>query len=466
MPGEPNDERGDGLRLGFVFNLLGRITAVASGGLVAIVLARHYGVETFGRWSVATVYATLVGTLVDGGFHRLTMRDVARDPDAARTILFDVLKRRAAIAALVIPLALLAAALLTGNLTTWTLIVLLVASRFALDITASFSSVLFAFERFRIPNLVEVWRRASLIVVVGVLVASDVQIQWVGAATLVISLAGSGFVIRPALKLVSTKMKSRPSSSWSDAAWFWFNGVLFWINAEIDQLMLSRMSGDRETGLYSAAIRVIGLCMFIPRAVNDTVVRRWFASGATPHAQLPVTNLLLLGCGGLIGAQFVTFSSEIIDFLYTDKYAASSPVFIPLALFLVLHFARSSPHWFLSTSDRVRLATLILGIAATTNLAANVWAIPRYGAVGAGYVTALSELLILICAYATAARTSPAIVYAGLFGCIPGVVSWFLGVNLAGWLPWFVAAALAAGVGAVLLMLIARSFHRADVPAR
>ncbi len=95
MP-QPSDTTSDtstaqgGLRLGLFFNLLGRGAVVASGAGVSLLLARHYGAETFGRWSIATAYATLVGTLLDGGFHRLMMRDVGRTPDAAKQVLWRV----------------------------------------------------------------------------------------------------------------------------------------------------------------------------------------------------------------------------------------------------------------------------------------------------------------------------------------------------------------------------------------
>lgn len=447
---------GDGLRWGFVINLVGRSAVVASSAAISLLLARHYGAETFGRWSVAAAYATLVGTLLDGGFHRVMMRDVGRTPEAARGVLWNVVKRRLQIASGAVPIALLIAAVAVGNVRAWLLIALLVCARFTSDLVGTFSSVMFAFERFRRPNAVEMLRRSVLLAVVVVLVIEDVSVEWVAVATLALSIAGSGAIVRPALRLVADKTAPMPVSHWSDAAWFWVNGVLFWINAEVDQLMIAWLSDTRSTGLYAAAVRLVALCLIIPKTVNDTVIRRWFRAGSKVDGHMALTTFLLSGVGGLIGLQFALFSREIIALAYSSQYDAAAPAFAVLGCYLFLNFARSAPHWFISTSDRVPLATSFLAIAAVANVVANLWLIPAFGALGAAYSTAACELLLLCLAYVAAGRRAPKLIVAAVLGAVPALLALGAAYILRSYVPWFVAGIVATIFGGGVLALSAR----------
>jgi polysaccharide transporter, PST family len=466
LPQPPSTTTGDvprasgGLRWGLFYNLFGRSAVVVSGAGVSLLLARHYGAETFGRWSVATAYATLVGTLLDGGFHRLMMRDVGRAPESAKIVLWGVVKRRAQITALAVPLALVVAAVTMNSLRSWVLVSLLVLARVVWDIVGSFSSVLFAFEKFWLPNLVETVRRTLLLAIVVVLVVADVSVEWIALATLVLCLLGSGAIIRPALALVADKTSPLETSRWSDATWFWLNGVLFWINAEVDQLMMSRMSGNHETGIYAAAMRLISLWLIIPRAVNDTVIRRWFRARENPDSQMVITTFLLSGVGCLLGAQFVMFSRELIGLVYTTRYDAAAPAFAVLGWFIVFHFARCAPHWFVSTSDRVPLATGFLALAAVANFLANLKLIPAYGALGAAYATAGSELLLVLLAYFASGRTALKLAFAALVGAVPALLAVAMAAALRSYIPWFVVSVLSAAAGSLALLLVAKRASR------
>lgn len=455
---------GDGLRLGFVVNLAGRGAVVVSSAAISLLLARHYGAETFGRWSVATAYATLVGTLLDGGFHRLMMRDVGRVPEAAKGMLWKTVKRRLQIAAGAVPIALLIAGVSVGNFSTWRLVALLVLARVVWDVVGTFSSVLYAFERFRLPNIVETGRRCLLLAVVIVLTVSDAAVEWAAVATLVLCIIGSGAIIRPALAVVADKTAEMPASRWSDAFWFWINGVLFWINAEVDQLMIAWLSSNYQGGMYAAAVRLIMMWMIIPKAVNDTVIRRWFRAGNKPDEQMGMTTMLLAGVGGLIGLQFVLFPREIIHLVYSSRYDEAAPSFAVLGWFLVFHFTRCAPNWFIATSDRVPLSTSYLALAAGGNFVANLWLIPAYGALGASYATAASELVLLSLAYITIGRKAPGLVLSAIAGMTPAVAGAGLSLLLRGHAPWYVASPVGLSCGTALLFLGARAVLRRAQP--
>lgn len=460
------ERAGDGLRLGFLINLAGRGAVMVSSAFVSLLIARHYGAETFGRYSVAAAYATMVGTLLDGGFHRLLMREIGRTPEAARTLLLSVVKRRVQIGAVAVPVALGVAALSLRTFRDWLLVALLVSSRLIWDVVATFSSVLLAFERFRLPNLVESGRRILLLATVGALILAGAAVEWIAVATLALCTLGSGAIVRPTLRLVADKTAPPPVTRWTDAALFWLSGVLFWINSEVDQLMLASLSNNYQAGVYAAAVRLIMLCLIIPRAVNDTVVRRWFRAGKEPDQQMATTTLLLVTVGGLLGLQFVIFPHEIITLVFSHRYLDSVPCFAVLGWFLVFNFARCAPSWFISTSDRVQLSTIYLAIAAVANLLANLWLIPRYGALGAAYSTAACELLLLILAWGTVIRSAPKLVLAGFLGVLAPLLAAGVSLVLRPYLAWYLASLGGVCFAAGGVVLAARSAAGSDWLAR
>lgn len=416
----------DGLEKSLLLSLLGHLSVLLGGAVVTIVLARHYGRELFGQWAAALVFAQLTGTVVEGGLGRLLMRDAARDPAIASQSLRLALRGRAALGSVALPAALLGAWLFFGGFSApWALALLLVVGRFLEGLQTTYQSVLFALGHFRLPNLIQVAQRLGRVVLVVAVVLLDGPLWWAALATLAVALFSLGGTARLAAPIVRPEGSGDLRSYWRDAAWFWLGGVLFWINAEVDQLMLSRMTGDAATGIYAAAIRLLGLALIIPRLVSDSVIPRLFrsapSSAGRSNEDMNMTGFVLTLLGSVAAANLAFFGPELIALVYTAEYAESGPVLALLGGFVLLHFARSAPNWFLSTSDRVRTNAVLLGLAAVANVVANLILIPRLGALGAAGATVLSEGLLLAMATALAARiTNASIVWALLAGLVPG----------------------------------------------
>ncbi len=417
----------DGLERSLLLSLGGHLSVLVGGAIVSIVMARHYGRETFGQWAVALVFAQLTGTVVEGGLGRILMREAARTPERAGVSLSLALRGRVLLGVIAVPVALLSAwSFFGGASEAWVLTCLLVSGRFVEGLQTSYHSVLLALGRFRLPNLLQVSQRLARVVLIIGVVLLGARIEWAAVATAAVALAT--LVVSAALSspIVRAEPGGRLATYWKDAFWFWIGGVLFWVNAEVDQLMLSRLEGDATTGIYAAAIRLIALCLVIPRLVADSVIPRLFrsapASDGTANRDLNTTAFVLTTLGSVAAANLIHFAPELVEIVYTPEYAGSSPVLAVLGVFVLLHFARSAPNWFLSTSDRVRSTAFILALAAITNVAGNLILIPRNGALGAGIATVLSEGLLLLLALGWVSKiTDRTVVLAILKGLAPGL---------------------------------------------
>lgn len=454
----------ESLTVGFLFNLLGRAVTVVGGGLVSILLARHFQAEVFGQWAVASVYATLVGTVVDGGLARLLIRDVARDPPNAGRALGRVLKGRSALGLVVVPAALSVAAFQVNDLAAWVLVLLLVVARFVTDLSATFTSALFAFDRFKVPNLIETARRLGMVIAAVIVVVVDLPIHWAAVATLALAFFGLPYVVRETRSVLELDFSQPATDHARDAFWFWVSGIFFWINGEIDQLMLSNLAGDRVTGIYAAAVRLVALFYIIPRAVNDTVIRRMFKSakdGVGLNRQMNATVLLLAGLGTTVGIVMFAHGPQAIELLYGPAYRESGPVFATYGLFLAVFFVRIAPSWYLSSSDRVPLVTAYLAFACILNISANLYWIPRAGAQGAAYSTLLSELALAgLCVGTSLWLNGRKLLYSIALGVGPGGVALVVeGLSPATW-PWWLRAGLSGGAGLLGLAALGIALRR------
>jgi PST family polysaccharide transporter len=460
----PRPRRRDGLRTGLLFNLLGQVAMLASTGLISILLARHYGATLLGQWSVATVYANLVGTVTEGGLGRLLMRDAARDPKVLGRALGRVVKGRVYLGAISAPVCLLAAAWTTSSGSAWALVPLLIVARWIEGIQSSYQSALFTLGDFRTPNLLETARRTVRVLAIVGIVALDLGLAWVAITMVGTALLSHRLLVRATREVVTIDYSDAVREQWRDAFWFWLNGVLFWVNSEISLLMIAQLVGEQVTGLYAAALRLVTLFLIVPRAMSNSLIPRFFrsaASGDGQHRQLGGTAFVLSGLGALVAAECWLFAAPVIDLIYGDEYRAAGPVLSIAALFLMLNFMRIPGMWFLSTSDRVRMVTVALGLGALANVLANLLLIPGAGAVGAAWAAVISEALLGLWALGVTVRLKgPRILLATAFGLTVGGSALLVGLALPRSLHWLWSASISSAPALALLGLIARRLLR------
>ena len=450
----------DSVPVSLAFNLLGRVAMVLSGALVSIVLAKHYGAQLFGQWSVALVYGTLVGTVVEGGLGRVLIRDASRDPSIAGRALGTVLKGQLGLGVVFVPVALVVSYLLNPAWGPWLLVLLLVAVRFLEGLQSSYQRILITLGNHRSPNIIETGRRLGRVFGVAAVVLLGAQIHWAAIAILLVTVLTTGVLISATKERVPSVDFSAPlASSWRDAGWFWINGVLFWVNGEIDQLMLSEMAGDRATGIYAAAARFALLFLIIPQTVNNTVIPKLFRSaksGVGLFRQYNSTTLLLAAIGSVVAVEVWFTGPELIHLVYATEYSDSAPVFQWYGFFVLLHFLRVPATWFLSTSDRVPMATAILLAACITNVVANIFLIPTHAAVGAAWATIGSEAMIFLIAGGLTFRfLGLKVLMAPLMGLTVGGVAYFVHAALAQALPWWLSAAITSVFGVAIVAAMA-----------
>ena len=170
--------------------------------------------------------------------------------------------------------------------------------------------------------------------------------------------------------------------------------------ARLDQVMLSKLRGVAEVGVYAVAAILIERVEVLPDAAG-TVAFAFVAArvgaadretveevGKTLGALTYYMTLLgvAMAVGGAIGAP------ALVRLLYGPEYIASGPVFALLSLKLPALCLRVLAGYAISAAgrERVVLWTVLVGLALNAGL--NAVLIPPFGATGAALATLVADL--------------------------------------------------------------------------
>lgn len=174
-----------------------------------------------------------------------------------------------------------------------------------------------------------------------------------------------------------------------------FSGFAIMIFMKIDQIMLGQMIGDKEVGIYSAAVRLSEIWYFIPGAIVPSVAPSIYAakdqSDKVYYQRLGQLFRLLTCIAVAIAVPMTFLSDKIVMVLFGNGYAGAGAILavhIWTSIFVFLGFA-SSP-WFIAEGlNHVTLGKTVFG--AILNIILNFLLIPQYSGLGAAIATIISQ---------------------------------------------------------------------------
>ncbi len=182
----------------------------------------------------------------------------------------------------------------------------------------------------------------------------------------------------------------------------------------IDQVMVANLSGYREVGIFSAAVRLTELWYFVPVALMTALFPMMVSarSGNPDVAADDRRTALLFGAMGwagiLLAACTSLASGWLVQLVYGSAFAAAAPVLAVqawMAAFVFFGVARG--RWLVARNRQADSMYVDL-VAIAINVAMNLLLIPRYGAFGAALaslITGFSANLV-VAMFSESIRTS------------------------------------------------------------
>lgn len=177
-------------------------------------------------------------------------------------------------------------------------------------------------------------------------------------------------------------------------------GLIFFIITIYNYLninMLGFMKSNVETGIYSAAFSIT-LFSLVPSSIFQNAFFPHFSRAEQREDRIKIMSkfsLLSYMFGSIIVVGLFTFADGIV-IIFGNKYLEVLPVIrvvMITVLIMYLNINFSSPLIAWKMESKVLYSIIAGGI---TNIIANIFLIPKYGAIGAGIGTILSETAVFI----------------------------------------------------------------------
>ena len=183
-------------------------------------------------------------------------------------------------------------------------------------------------------------------------------------------------------------------------------GVLIVVYYEVDAILLLKIAGPEETGIYGAAYRFLAPLIFLPAAVMSSffpvlsAIRDSDTERMRRLVQIAADYMAVLSLPILAGA--VALSGPVIQLLYGDAFEESAAV-LPILMVAFVSICYGTLAGFLAPLLDLhwRLA-IYSGLGVLGNIGLNLYLIPRHGALGAAWSTVGTEGLTMTLMLTTA----------------------------------------------------------------
>jgi O-antigen/teichoic acid export membrane protein len=176
---------------------------------------------------------------------------------------------------------------------------------------------------------------------------------------------------------------------------FVITGVMITAYMRIDQIMLKEMLGERELGIYAAALTLVQAWNIIPATLVASLapfVARKKNRGEDEYRDALVIIFRFFAIVATIGAGLTAMASPlIVGLLYGAEFRMSAVVLSSLVFVIVFVFqGMAQTLWVIN--DNVRMANLIgTFLAALISIVANLVLIRKFGIMGAVFSYLLAQ---------------------------------------------------------------------------
>jgi O-antigen/teichoic acid export membrane protein len=420
-----------------------------------VLMARKLGSSQFGIFTFALSITGLTTIIGDFGQNSVLTRAVARDRSAvdfyfANNLVLRILLAGGSLAIVVTGLS-FAADRKTVQ------VVAIVGIAFIFELLRGTCTAIFeAHERLGFLPVVLITQR-----VLGAAAAAVLLYNGAGVVDVSLAYCGSavvGFLIALTLllrRVVVPKLSVDVHRWWPimrQALPLGIAGVFGTVLFRVDASILAAFEPKAIVGEYGAAYRVFESTLFIGWAIGSAtypVFSRVASSDLGPLFARVMKSAMALTLP--LTAAGIVLARPLIEALYGSGYDRSVHALQLLAPTMMLYTIAYVCGLFLVAQHRQRVMTVVLGIGALENVAANFVLIPLYSLDGAALNTSISQLVVSVPLIVIGARTV-------------GGVSWrrmLVGptaASLAAAVPMFAlrsspVAALGAGVATYFLVL-------------
>lgn len=413
---------------GTALQVLGRLWGAACTVAILWLASRELDVESFGRFTFYLALFAWLDSLANMGTGEVAVQRTAAHPNELESVLAGARRIRFA-GGLVGVLLTAAIALAYGEPDAWLLVL---AALYPVTHTLELSATVFRNQiAWGVPVALRATASALSLGAVALLAANDARSPALYVCGVAAGSATANFLLHavarrqiPRTGAAPTPLRELSREAWPLGVSALFAQTYFYV----DNVFIRELRGDEELGPYNIAVRVLSYCIMIAQYASLSLLpwlrRRHVGrelGDALGNVGPPLFALAGVGAGLLF-----PWTHELLE-LFRPGFGVAADSLKWLLLAVVAIYAGST----LLTAvvalglNRARLWISAGGLA--LNVAANFWAVPRYGIAGAGATTFATELFVAVSAAWMLARHGVA---------LGSAWRWLGGVALFGFAAW------------------------------
>jgi O-antigen/teichoic acid export membrane protein len=367
-----------------------------------VYVVRRLGDDRFGQYSIVLAFTGLFSILLELGMTQYVMREIARDRSRAQALLWNLVVMRLILAVVGI-VGMTWGATIAGYAPVLVLGVLIHSCSYLLSaFHAPLIAVISANERLDYVAGLSILGRMVFVVAGGALLLSGASF----IALIVANLLGLPLQIALAIRLIRRQRMADLAFHIDPRAWlsivrgglpFGFISLMLTISFSISTVVLSMHHAENVVGWYNVAYHLMGSLMFFTGGFNEAIVpslSRTYVSEPRQVEQwyhrsvrLIVVTSLPMATGGML------LAVPIIRLLYGETFMPSAAAFAILIWDMPLLMFCSFCGNMTTVIGQERAAGRVYAVNAAVNVLLDLYAIPRYGILGAAVVTVLTDLV-------------------------------------------------------------------------
>ncbi len=375
-----------------------QILRMIAGFLVGVWIARYLGPEKYGLFSYALAFVSLFQGISKLGLDGIVVRDIVKEPEKTNIYLGTAFWLKLIAGIFTFFLILVISWFTADTLQTFFFINIIAAG----IIFQSFEVIDFYYQATVQAKYISIRKiiqlvLSSLLKIYLVLIKAD--LIWFVWVTLfdAVSMAIFSWLIYKNQKhpgFLKCFDKNLAKKIIKDGFPLLLSSIAIMIYMRIDQVMIKNMLGDREVGLYSAAVKLVEMWYFIPMIITSSlfpaIVNAKKISEELYYQRLKNLYSLMIWLAIFVALP-IAFSSElIIKILYGLNYIDASKVLSISIWTEVFTFLGVAQGIFFISNNLQKLKLLLTLFCAVINVILNIILINLFDIYGAAFATLVS----------------------------------------------------------------------------
>lgn len=379
---------------------MGTVAARLSAFALGIVLARVLGAEGFGRYSLALAIGFVLLPIADLGFTPYLARETARHRVPTEAALPTMVAAKLAMVVAVYAVTVGIATAVVDERALVGIIAVLVLAVLMDGISV------FAYAYFQGRETMSFEAKSTALAgfvrsLGGIMLALAFESLWLVAGwvllTSFVQVGYTGFRMAAAVGTPGTLRPRRRSGQidWRSVTALGLMSIFVVAYLRIDAVFLGWLIDERAVGIYAAAYVLMMGAQIAPAMIATALTPVFARSHLTAPAEFErswhdgIRRALLVAMP--VAVAVTLLAEPLIDRFYGKDYARSGDVLAVIIWICPMGALSLVAQALLRGARRESWLTLVSGTCLAVNVALNLWAIPRYGVMGASWVTVVTE---------------------------------------------------------------------------